>query len=373
MNIPNTTLDNPGSAAVAAPSANPLRVRGLIASPYHTPYVQQWSFDIQHEIAKDFILDAGFYGSKGTHMIGILDINQPQPGAFLSIACTAVVTTNCVKLVNGQPLVTGATTPLLNRLRPFPGYGGIDAIASIFNSNYDSLQVALQKRFHGGSMLNVAYTWSKSLTDNQTDRSTAPQNSYCIRCEYGPSQQDRRHILTANYVYQLPFYKSQQGVIGHLAGGWEFSGIVTFQSGVPFTVTSALDADPGGQGCLGASPCAVRPDMIGDPNAGPQNFNQWFNTAAFAAVPGGQFRNGNAGRGVIIGPGYSQFDLSLFKNIRLTERVNSQFRFEAFNAFNKTNFTTVNTTFTTSTPNTFGQVTGARDPRIVQLAMKVNF
>src|SRR6267142_7140427 len=367
VNIPNTTLDNPGSAAVAAPSANPLRVRGLIASPYRTPYSEQRSFDMQHEIAKDFILDAGFYGSKGTHMIGILDLNQPQVGAFLSIVCPTTASTNCVKLVNTQPLVTGATTPLLNRLRPFPGYGAIDAIASVFNSNYNSLQVALQKRFHGGSMLNIAYTWSKSLTDNQTDRSTAPQNSYCIRCEYGPSQQDRRHILTANYVYQLPFYKSQQGVIGHLAGGWEFSGIVTFQSGTPLTVTSGLDADPGGQGCLGASPCSVRPDMIGDPNAGQQNFNQWFNTAAFAAVPPGQFRNGNSGRGVIIGPGYSQFDLSLFKNIRLTERVNSQFRFEAFNAFNKTNFTTVNTTFTTSTHNTFGQVTGARDPRILQL------
>lgn len=370
VNIPNTTLDNPGNAAVAAPSANPLRVRGLIASPYHSPYIQQWSLDLQHSLARDFLLDIGYYASKGTHLIGILDINQPQAGAFLSLACNAVVTTNCVPLTNGQPLVKGATTPLLNRIRPFPGYGGIDAIASIFNSNYNSLQIALQKRIHGSSVISVAYTWSKSLTDNQTDRSTAPQNSYCIACEYGPSQQDRRHIVTASYVYELPFYKSQRGVIGHLAGGWEFSGIITAQSGTPLTVTSSLDADPGGQGCLGASPCSVRPDMIGNPNVGPQTFNSWFNTAAFAAVPAGQFRNGTAGRGVVLGPGYSQFDLSLFKNIKITEQVKSQFRFEAFNAFNQTNFTTVNTTFGSST---FGQVTGARDPRILQLAMKVSF
>src|SRR5258708_35210056 len=128
--------------------------------------------------------------------------------------------------------------------------------------------------------------------------------------------------------------------------------------GGPSRAPAAREADRGGEGAPGPSPCAGRPDMIGAPNAGPQNFNQGFNTAAFAAVPAGQFRNGSAGRGVVLGPGYSQFDLSLFKNIKMTERVNSQFRFEAFNAFNKTNFTTVNTTFGSST---FGQVTGARD------------
>lgn len=367
VNIPNTTLDNPGNAAVAAPSANPLRVRGLIAAPYHTPYVQQWSLDVQHSLAKDFLLDVGYYGSKGTHLLGILDLNQPQPGAYASLFCTATITTNCVPA--GGP-VKGATTPLLNRIRPFPGYGAIDAIATVFNSNYNSLQVAMQKRFKGHSMINLAYTWAKSLTDNQTDRSTAPENSYCIACEYGPSQQDRRQIFTANYVYDLPFFRSQQGVLGHVAGGWEFSGIITFQGGVPFTVTSSLDADPSGQGCLGSSPCSVRPDVIGDPNSGPKTLTQWFNTAAFAAVPAGQLRNGNAGRGIVLGPGFSQWDVSLFKNLKISERVSSQLRAEAFNAFNHTNYTTLNTTFGSST---FGQVTGARDPRILQLGAKISF
>jgi hypothetical protein len=329
--------------------------------------VQQWSLDVQRSLAKDFLLDVGYYGSKGTHLLGILDLNQPQPGAYASLFCTAVITTNCVPA--GSP-VKGATTPLLNRIRPFPGYGAIDAIATVFNSNYNSLQVALQKRFQGHSMINLAYTWAKSLTDNQTDRSTAPENSYCIACEYGPSQQDRRQIFTANYVYDLPFFRSQQGVLGHVAGGWEFSGIITFQGGVPFTVTSSLDADPSGQGCLGSSPCVVRPDVIGDPNSGPKTLTQWFNTAAFAAVPAGQLRNGNAGRGIVLGPGFSQWDVSLFKNLKLSEKVSSQFRVEAFNAFNHTNYTTLNTTFGSST---FGQVTGARDPRILQLGAKISF
>ena len=369
VNIPNTTLDNPGNASVAAPSTSPARVRGLIASPYHTPYVQQWSLDLQHSLAKDFVLDIGYYGSKGTHLLGVLDINQPLPDAYLTQIrqCGGAITTNCV-----QPgaFITGATTPLLNQIRPFLGYGGIDAIETIFNSNYNSLQVQAQKRFAGNSLINVAYTWAKSLTDNQTDRSTAAQNTYCIACDYGPSQQDRRHVFTANYVYVLPFYKSQQGVIGHLAGGWEFAGIVTYQSGLPFTVSSPFDADPSGQGCLGASPCAVRPDLVGNPNNGPHTLTNWFNTAAFAQVPAGQFRNGTAGRGAVYGPGFGRWDLSLYKNLKLTERLSSQFRFEAFNAFNHTNYNAINTSMSSST---FGQVTGARDPRIVQLAAKINF
>jgi hypothetical protein len=110
--------------------------------------------------------------------------------------------------------------------------------------------------------------------------------------------------------------------------------------------------------------------VIADPNSGPKTLTQWFNTAAFAAVPAGQLRNGNAGRGIVLGPGFSDWDVSLFKNLKLTERVSSQLRLETFNAFNHTNYTTLNTTFGS---NTFGQVTGAREARIVQLGAKINF
>jgi hypothetical protein len=369
VNIPNTTLDSPANAATAPPSANPPRVRAFIASPYHTPYLQQWSLDVQRDVGRGFLLDVGYYGSKGTHLIGVMDINQPQPGAYLTKIpqCSATVTKNCV-----QPgaFITGATTPLLNQIRPFLGYSGIDAIEPIFNSNYNSMQVNVQKRFRGSSMINVAYTWSHNLTDNQTDRSTAPQDSYCIHCDYGPSQQDRRHVFITNFVYELPYYKTQGGVVGHLLGGWELSGIVTFQSGLPFTVSSPFDADPSGQGCLGPSPCAVRPDLVADPNAAPHTLLNWFNATAFAPPPAGQTFNGTSGRGVVRGPGFGRWDTSLFKNIRITERVNSQFRVEAFNVFNHTNYNTVNTSMSSTT---FGQVTGARDPRIMQLGAKLNF
>jgi len=232
----------------------------------------------------------------------------------------------------------------------------------------------VQKKFRGSSLVNLSYTWSHALTDMQTDRSTAPQNTYCSRCEYGPAQIDRRHVLTANWVYDLPFFVSQQGFIGHVLGGWEYSGIASAASGLPLTVTGGSSIDPAGQGVkLAASVSGYRPDLTGDPNAGaPHTFNQWFNTAAFADVPAGQFRPGNERRGAVTGPGYYKFDMSLFKNIKFTESTSLQFRAEAFNVFNHTNFQGVNTSFVPGST-VFGKVNSTRDPRIMQLALKFYF
>jgi hypothetical protein len=268
--------------------------------------------------------------------------------------------------------LTSSTNNLINPLRPYKGYLGIDAIRPWFNSNYNSLQAQVQKRFRGNSMVNIAYTWSHALTDNQTDRSTAAQNTYNIAGEYGPTQQDRRHIFTANYVYELPFFRSQQGVVGHVLGGWQTNGIFTAQTGLPFTVGApAGTADPAGQGCRGPSPCGDRPDQLGDPNDNaPHTFDKWFDTTVFAPVPAGQFRAGTANRGSIRGPGLWRFDFSMFKNIKITERVDTQFRFETINVFNHTNFDGLNVTTSSAT---FGAVTSTRDPRIIQLALKLNF
>lgn len=355
--ILNTSFDNPASTA-ASVNATPKRVGSRVPPDLKTPYNQQWSLDVQHELAGGFLMDVGYYGSKGTHLIGIIDINQPQAGAFSA--------------ANGGAVLTSSTNNLINPIRPYPGYLGIDAIRPWFNSNYNSLQAQLQKRFRGGSMFNIAYTWSHAMTDNQSDRSNAPQNSYDIHADYGPTQQDRRHIFTANYVYELPFFQAQKGVVGHVLGGWQTNGIFTAQTGLPLTVGSpGGTADPAGQGCRGPSPCAVRPDQIGDPNGNaPNTFDKWFNTSVFVSVPAGQFRPGTASRGSIRAPGLWRFDFSMFKNIKITERVNTQFRFETINVFNHTNFDGVNVTPSSAT---FGQITSTRDPRIIQLALKLNF
>jgi outer membrane receptor protein involved in Fe transport len=378
VSVPNTSFDNPmlGTPSV---SAAPKRIYARVPDPWNTPYNEQYSFDFQRDLGKGVMFDVGYYGSQGHHLIGVLDINQPVPGSYQTLLtqCSATVTTNCIA---PGAQITSATTPLLNAIRPYLGYTGIDAMETIFNQNYNSLQVQVQKKFSGDSMINVAYTWSKNLTDNQTDRSTAPQNSYDIEADYGPSQQDRRHVLTANFVYDLPFFRAQKGFLGHAFGGWEFSGIVQAWSGVPLTITTSYSLDPAGLGCLGPSPCSVRPNQLGDPNAGaPHSFNQWFNTSAFLVpgvplskqnIPAGQYTPGNERRGTVYGPGLQNWNLALMKAFKLSERFNMQFRLETFNAFNHTNYSGVSTSVNSTT---FGQITSTRDPRIAQLGLKLNF
>ena len=259
----------------------------------------------------------------------------------------------------------------LNAVRPYRGYGAINSLEDWFNSNYNSMQLSVQKRFSGDSLLNIAYTWARGMTDNQTDRSSAAQNFYDRHGgEYGPSQVDRRHVLTANYVYELPWMKDQRGSVGRLLGGWQISGITTFSTGLPLTVTTS-GVDPGGLGIMGTSAASARPDLVGDPNTGgARTLLQWFNTAAFANVPAGVYRPGNEGRGVVRGPGYARWDFSIFKNIKLSETVSTQFRAEMFNVFNHTNPNGVNVSFTSTS---FGQITSYRDPRIIQFALKFRF
>jgi hypothetical protein len=260
----------------------------------------------------------------------------------------------------------------LNSIRPFIGYGPINTIRPWFHGNYNSLQASVEHHFSGSSVVKFNYTWSKALTNAQTDRSSAPQNSYDLDAEYGRSQLDRRHVVTATYVYELPFYQSQRGFVGHLLGGWQTSGIITINSGLPLTVTNNsanVPRDPAGQGCTNAATtCSVRPNQVGDAE-GPQTVAQWFNTSAFVenttlGVPG------NARRGSINGPGLWRVDASVFKVIKINERMSTQLRLEGFNVFNHENFNTIGTTFGLSS---FGTVTGSRDPRILQLAAKFNF
>jgi hypothetical protein len=247
-----------------------------------------------------------------------------------------------------------------------------------YNSNYHSLQVAAQKRFSGASQIGLAYTWSKNLTDDQTDRSTAPENSYSTQTEYGRAQFDRRHVLTVNYVYELPFFRGKKGAEEALLGGWQVSGITTFQTGLPFTATtSSFDAAG-----LGNNPALVagnRPNMLCDPNAGaPHTQQQYFNTACFQLNPalaanfGLVNTPGNAPRGGINGPPTKRFDVSLMKNIRFGEgRYAFQLRGEFFNVFNHTNFRSFSSTNVTST--LFGVIGAVRDPRTIQFGAKFSF
>ncbi|MBS1814346.1 MAG: TonB-dependent receptor [Acidobacteria bacterium] len=400
----NVSFDNPaGGTVTTVATPNPAAVRGT-TTDFKTPYTQHYSLGFQQSLPWNSVLSVDYVGEHAVHLLGIMDINQVAPGAFvtqLGVSATTSSTAACASPNQAQTCTTqtyrytssGSELPL-NRIRPYKGYNAINVVTNLFGSNYNSLQTQFQKRFAHNSLVEVNYTYSKALTDNQTDRSTAVQDRTNIRAEYGRSQLDRKHIFTADFVYALPWFYDQKGFIGHVVGGWELSGVVAINSGLPFT-PSVSNQDPAGIGFLGASAAGGRPDQVGDPSKGSglKTTTKWFNTAAFAPVPLGQVRAGNSPRGAINGPGYQRWDVGLFRNFRLfgppEHRVDLQFRAEAFNVFNHNNPASINTTAFTSAnwvtnnttgvttppqPNSaFGNVNVWRDPRIMQLAVKINY
>jgi hypothetical protein len=365
VSISGVTLDNP-AGGTATISATPKALHATML-PNSTPYVQEVSLDIQHEFKGGFFLDVAYVGNHATNLLGEEDINMPMPGAYVAAGLSTVT-------AQGTTIGRGGVQneTLVNILRPFKGYGPITAIESGFSSNYNGLQVEAKKQMRD-FLFKVDYTWSKALTNNQTDRSTAPQNLYNPNGDYGPLQQDRTQIFSADFVYSLPWLRSQQGVVGHFLGGWQVSGIVSAATGLPLTVTTTESIDPAGDGACScsASPAGLRPDIVGNPNAGaPHTLTSWFNGTAFANVPGTATRPGTEARGAVRGPGYQIWNMALEKNIRITERAGFEFRAEAFNLFNHTNPFGVGTQLNSSTYNT---ITNYRDPRVLQLGLKFNF
>jgi hypothetical protein len=195
------------------------------------------------------------------------------------------------------------------------------------------------------------------MDSNGRSVNATPQDSYNLRAERGLLGFDRTHNLVVNYIYELPFLKNRRDAVGRIFGGWEISGITTVSSGPV--------AAPGIS--TGRNGLATRPNLVGDVE-GARTVQQWFNTAAFAEPAPGFF--GNAGRNIIREPGTHKWDMSFFKNNRITESVNLQFRAEFFNIFNHASFNGINTTFGSGA---FGSVTSARDPRIVQFGLKLGF
>jgi hypothetical protein len=395
--LSNVLLDNPAGSASITATVPTLRA---VQKDWKTPYMQHWSLDLQHQLTKNTVVTIGYYGSKGTNLIGVTEFNEVPPGPALSTTCAAGNTYlggPTPTLVTCQPAgyaYRNATTPvnnpnivgttrftdllILDQIRPYRGYRSIAMIQPRYGSNYHSLQVFGQHRFSGSSQLNAAYTWSKNLTDAQTDRSSAPQNSYDTRAEWARAALDRRHVMNFNYVYELPWFDKQRGFVGKLLGGIQLSGIATYQTGLPFTaVTSNIDY--AGLGLINTNP-AARPNQICDPNANaPQTQQQWFDTSCIPANPAIvttgtapilQNTVGTVGRGTIEGPSTKRIDFTTTKNLRFGENIRIQLRWEIFNIFNWVNFRTigVNNTLTT-----FGQVTAVRDPRTMQFGAKFSF
>src|SRR4029078_13108241 len=272
-------------------------------------YMQHWSVDVQHQLTAKTIVTVGYYGSKGTHLIGLTELNEVAPGKALNSLCakgdafigqtpaptlgtcqpTGYAFPNNAQgtVVTGNPNFDGTTQwpdlLILDQLRPYKGFRSIAMVQPRYNSNYHGLQVSAQQRFTDSSRVDVAYTWSHNLTDSPNDRTTSPQNSYDIGAENQRATLDRRHVFNLNYIYELPFFTEQRGFTGKVLGGWQASGIITLYTGVPFTATTS-NLDAAGLGLINANP-AARPNLLCDPNDGAPNTIQWVTNACFQTNP----------------------------------------------------------------------------------------
>ena len=324
------TLQNP---AGGAQRNNETLVPGLVAmSPdFQIPRTHQYSIGVQHELPLQINLDAAYVGSQGRNLLWNQQINQTPPG-------------------------TGT-----NAARPFLGYGNINFRSTTATSRYDSLQVSLSRHLQGAVQVNANYTLSKVVSDASADRGATQQDIRNLAAERAITNYDRTHIFGIHYVWDLPLFRNASGLLYNLLGGWEITGSTRYATGLPLTITTATNSS----NSLGGG--SLRPDLVGDP-IGPQTVNDWFNRAAFAQPALNQF--GSAPNGVVRGPGVHLTDLGIFKNFKISSRFGAQYRLELFNAFNHTQFTGVGTVLGNPT---FGTVTSAAEPRLIQMGFKLTF
>ena len=335
------------------------------------PYAQDWNLNVQRSFGPNWLFEIGYVGTKGTKLPRFIEGN---PAVFVPGESTE-------DNVNQRRLYSGCT--LANPAAPC-NYASVGIIAGISNSTYHAMEVSLKKRFSYGLSFLASYTLSKTLDDVSSFNITGSasqsvagendlaQNPFDLAAEHGRSMFDARHRLVVSYNWNLPFWNHPQTWYQHILGNWQANGITTFMSGTPFTVYDSQDVSLQGGAPEISGFSSNRPDLIGNPNSGPRTPQEWFNISAFQRLDpvaqAGQF--GNEGRNVVQGPGYQQWDFSLFKDIPIKEAKRLQFRAEFFNVFNHANFRLPDNDI--SSP-TFGQIQNALPGREVQLALKFLF
>jgi hypothetical protein len=339
---PIPTLNMRTGLAGASPTLAPFAVE----RSFKLGTIQQWGLNVQKQLKGSLVVEVGYVGSHGRNLTGIKVGNQARPGPG-SIASR----------------------------RRFPAFGDLNLQTSTGYSNYHSGTFKLEKRFSQGLSFNIGYTLSNSLdtlslNSTTANETTRPQDSNAPESlEYGRSSFNSRHRFVSSLVYQLPFgpgqrfLKNTSGAMSKVIGGWMITGIVTHESGKPFTVNSNLDR-------AGIGNRFQKPNVIRDPNL-PENERtpaRWFDTGAFVSPPVGQF--GNAGRNIVIGPAYDNVDFSVIKYTSITERHRIEFRAEFFNLLNHPNLDIPVRIF--GSPS-FGQIQTASFPRQIQFGLKYQF
>ena len=335
-----------------APSLSDPAINGgtPVAYPldFRTPKFLQWSFGIQREILPDLVLETSYVGTRGINLMAKIDTNQPYPGPGARGPRTPLYSVN----------------PLVGDLIYHDNWGA---------SKYHSLQVRLQTRARHGLSAGMAYTWSHNMINTgENQGANSAQDARNLRAEWGSASNDRRHVVVINHVYELPFGKGKplcsSGLMSHIVGNWNISGVWSMMTGLPFTARDATNVSNAQDTCNGCP--AERPNRLGDGNlpASQRTIDRWFDASAFAIQP--QYTFGNAGNYILVGPGYFNVDAGIHRNFNISERWKAVFRWEMFNAFNHANFSNPNASIGGST---VGQISATQPARSQQVALKVTF
>ena len=334
-----------GSTAFPPPPYNAFSV----SQNFTTAYVQNMNMNAQYQINRSLVFEVGYIGSLSRHLPTTLDINQ---------------------IPIGSPEVQ-SSRPYYSQ---FPTLGVINQVESVANGYYNGLIVSLTAVNYHGLNIKANYTYGHAKDDLSGARGVIPQNSYCLRCDYGNSDFDVRNTFVTYISYALPNPSKWKPLLG----GWQLNALLTFNSGTPFTVGSGTNSSLTGENNDRAE--VVSNPFQGVPANSPASYRYWFNPAAFAVPTLGTYSN--QGRNQYYGPGTSQVDFSIFKNFQIKERLALQLRAEMFNLFNTVNLSGPNTT---ATSGGLGQITSTQDvgngapgigvgaPFNVQLGAKITF
>jgi Carboxypeptidase regulatory-like domain len=359
-------------------------VAGGVNPDMKTPTLVSWSLRAEHQLSSNTSLTIGYVGSHGYHELIGVDANEPFPVICPAAPCPATYPSTFPGALANAPIPAGSSYIPANTPKANPSLTNTWTWFSIGTSNYNALQVDVNRRFSHGLSIRGVYTWSKALDDgdslNATAAANAPglvSNPFDLRSDYGLATYDVRHVAVINGVYTLPFGAGQafggnlDGWRRAMASGWSVNSILTGQSGFPFTPQMSYNPSNNGDTRNPVRPF-VNPDFTGPVILGKPG--QWFNPNAFLAPPANSGFYGNLGRDTLIGPGLATWDFSVLKETALRERLALQFRAEIFNMLNRANFNTPNLiTFTPSgVSGTAGAITStATTARQIQFGLKL--